>query len=105
MTERRTARFREATCHEIDRRAFLKLGVAGGAGTLAAAGGGDGGNAIRPNLLAGERLQHLGGGRGPVFPEHLARADSSAHRAPPPARAFTFAPPPVRAEPRLWRGP
>src|SRR5207249_702871 len=42
----------DATTPRVDRRAFLKLGVAGGAGALVAACGWDGGHAIRPNLLA-----------------------------------------------------
>src|SRR2546428_11763074 len=102
MTERRTARFREATCHEIDRRAFLKLGVAGGAGTLAAACGWDGGNAIRPHLLAGSPINDWGGERGLFFPTPLARADSPAQRSPPPPRHLIFAPTPMFKDPRPW---
>src|SRR3989442_4769594 len=42
----------------LDRRAFVKLGVAGGAASLAAACGGDGGNALRPRLLDISRLNY-----------------------------------------------
>src|SRR5947208_8303601 len=51
----------DATTPRVDRRAFLKLGVAGGAGALVAACGWDGGNAIRPNLLAVSRLNDWAG--------------------------------------------
>src|SRR2546428_13595563 len=103
MTERQTPRRQEATCHEIDRRAFLKLGVAGGAGTLAAACGWDGGNAIRPNLLAVSRINDWGGERGPVSPAPLARADSPAGRSPPLPSFFILAPTPVLNDPRPVR--
>src|SRR2546427_9456668 len=36
MTETQTPRRHDATLHDVDRRAFLRLGVAAGAGALAA---------------------------------------------------------------------
>src|SRR5438309_962521 len=48
MTEHRTP--------DLDRRAFVRLGVAGGAASLVAACGWDGGNALRPRLLDISRL-------------------------------------------------
>src|SRR2546426_8534694 len=103
MTERQTPRRQEATCHEIDRRAFLKLGVAGGAGTLAAACGWDGGNAIRPNLLAVSRINDWGGERGLFFPTRLARTYSPAQRSPTLPSYFISATTPMLKDPRPWR--
>src|SRR2546426_9738295 len=103
MTERQTARRREATCHEIDRRAFLKLGVAGGAGRLAAAGGWDGGNAIRPNLLAVSRINDWVGERVLFSPTRLARTYSPAERSPTLPSYFISATTPMLKDPRLWR--
>src|SRR2546428_7448581 len=103
MTERQTPRRQEATCHEIDRRAFLKLGVAGGAGTLAAACGWDGGNAIRPNLLAVSRINDWVGERVLFFPPRLARTYSPAERSPPPPSYFISATTPMLKDPRPGR--
>ena len=50
MTETQTPRRHDATLHDVDRRAFLRLGVAAGAGALAAACGWDGGSLVRPGL-------------------------------------------------------
>ena len=57
----------------LDRRAFVKLGVAGGAGALVAACGWDGGNAIRPDLLAVSRLNDWVGEKILFSPSRLAR--------------------------------
>src|SRR3989441_6455405 len=103
MTERQTPRRQEATCHEIDRRAFLKLGVAGGAGTLAAACGWDGGNAIRPNLLAVSRINDWVGERVLFSPTRLARTYSPAERSPTLPSYFISATTPMLKDPRLWR--
>src|SRR3989441_1530381 len=103
MTERQTPRRQEATCHEIDRRAFLKLGVAGGAGTLAAACGWDGGNAIRPTLRAGSRINDGVGERVLFSPTRLARTYSPAERSPTLPSYFISATTPMLKDPRLWR--
>src|SRR3989442_1977714 len=103
MTERQTPRRQEATCHEIDRRAFLKLGVAGGAGTLAAACGWDGGNAIRPNLLAVSRLNDWVGEKILFSPTRLARTYSPAERSRSLPSYFISATTPMLKDPRLWR--
>src|SRR2546425_9965288 len=103
MTERQTPRRQEATCHEIDGRPFLKLGVAGGAGTLAAACGWDGGNAIRPNLLAVSRINDWVGERVLFSPTRLARTYSPAERSPTLPSYFISATTPMLKDPRLWR--
>src|SRR2546427_2558336 len=103
MTERQTQGRQEATLHETDRRGFLKLGVAGGAGTLAAACGWDGGNAIRPNLLAVSRI-NAWVGEGVLFPPtRLARTYSPAERSPTLPSYFISATTPMLKDPRLWR--
>src|SRR5256885_11208356 len=103
MTKRQTGRRQDATVREIDRRAFLKLGAAGGAGTLAAACGWDGGNAIRPNLLAVSRINDWVGERVLFSPTRLARTYSPAERSPTLPSYFISATTPMLKEPRLWR--
>src|SRR5256885_16923023 len=103
MTKRQTGRRQDATVREIDRRAFLKLGAAGGAGTLAAACGWDGGNAIRPNLLAVSRINDWVGERVLFSPTRLARTYSPAERSPTLPSYFISATTPMLKDPRLWR--
>src|SRR5947208_11096443 len=93
----------DATTPRVDRRAFLKLGVAGGAGTLAAACGWDGGNAIRPNLLAVSRINDWVGERVLFSPTRLARTYSPAERSPTLPSYFISATTPMLKDPRLWR--
>src|SRR5256885_8391167 len=52
-----TPRRHDATLHDVDRRAFLRLGVAAGAGALAAACGWDGGSLVRPGLWSISRVR------------------------------------------------
>src|SRR3989449_2019536 len=103
MTKRQTGRRQDATVRGIDRRAFLKLGAAGGAGTLAAACGWDGGNAIRPNLLAVSRINDWVGERVLFSPTRLARTYSPAERSPTLPSYFISATTPMLKDPRLWR--
>src|SRR3989454_3902492 len=93
----------DATTPRVDRRAFLKLGVAGGAGALVAACGGGGGNAIRPNLLAVSRLNDWVGEKILFFPTRLARAYSPAERSRSLPSYFISATTPMLKDPRLWR--
>src|SRR3989442_2240685 len=102
MTKRQTARRQDATVRGIDRRAFLKLGAAGGAGTLAAACGWDGGNAIRPNLLAVSRINDWVGERVLLSPTRLARTYNPAERRPTLPSYFISATTPMLKDPRLW---
>jgi len=51
MTDDHVARRHDGTLHGLDRRDFLRLGIAGGLASVAAACGWDGGNAVRPLLL------------------------------------------------------
>src|SRR5437016_12629807 len=103
MTKRQTGRRQDATVREIDRRAFLKLGAAGGAGTLAAACGWDGGNAIRPDLLAVSRLNDWVGEKILFSPSRLARTYSPAERSRSLQSYFISATTQMLKDPRLWR--
>ncbi len=93
----------DATTPRVDRRAFLKLGVAGGAGALVAACGWDGGNAIRPNLLAVSRLNDWVGEKILFSPTRLARTYSPAERSRSLPSYFISATTPMLKDPRLWR--
>src|SRR2546422_4192919 len=87
----------------VDRRAFLKLGAAGGAGALVAACGWDGGNAIRPNLLAVSRLNDWVGEKILFSPTRLARTYSPPERSRSLPSYFISATTPMLKDPRLWR--
>src|SRR5437867_11193897 len=93
----------DATTPRVDRRAFLKLGVAGGAGALVAACGWDGGNAIRPNLLAVSRLNDWVGEKILFSPTRLARRYSPPERSRSLPSYFISATTPMLKDPRLWR--
>src|SRR5438876_10686586 len=81
MTKRQTPRRHDAKLHEVDRRAFVKLGVAGAGAALAAACGWDGGGAIRPLLLDWSRVNDWVGEKVLFSPTHLARTYSPAQRS------------------------
>ena len=63
----------EPQAPDLDRRAFVTLGLAGGAASLAAACGWDGGNAVRPWLLDISRLNDWVGEKILYSPTRLAR--------------------------------
>src|SRR5213075_1206338 len=81
MPATQTSSRHDATLHEIDRRVLLRLGIAAGAGTLAAACGWDGGGAIRPLLLDWSRVNDWVGEKVFFSPTHLARTYSPAARS------------------------
>src|SRR5437899_10815943 len=81
MTERQTPRRQDAKLQEVDRRAFLRLAVAGGAASLVAACGWDVGGAIRPLLLDWSRVNDWVGEKVLVSPTHLARTYSPSERS------------------------
>src|SRR2546422_11611978 len=87
----------------VDRRAFLKLGVAGGTGALVAACGWDGGNAIRPKLLTVSRINDWVGEKILFSPTRLARTYSPAERSRSLPSYFISATTPMLKDPRLWR--
>jgi len=69
------------TDSQIDRRALLRLGFAGGAAALVAACGWDGGNAVRPKLLSLSRLNDWVGENILFSPTRLAKTFSPAERS------------------------
>src|SRR2546422_8675041 len=64
-----------------DRRGFLRLTAGSGTATLAAACGWDGGDAVRPSLLDGSRLNDWVAEHILVSPTRLARSDRLSHRS------------------------
>ena len=103
MSERQEQRRHDATFHELGRRGFLRLGLAAGAGTLAAGCGWDGGGAIRPLLLDWSRVNDWVGGRVFFSPTHLARTYSPAERSPMLPSYFISASTPMLQDPERWR--
>jgi DMSO/TMAO reductase YedYZ molybdopterin-dependent catalytic subunit len=87
----------------LDRRAFLRLGLAGGTASLAAACGWDGGNALRPSLLSISRINDWVGEKILYSPTRLARTyDASARSARLP-RYFISRTMPLPPDPAAWR--
>jgi len=95
MTEHRAA--------ALDRRAFVRLGVAGGAASLVAACGWDGGNAVRPLLLDISRLNDWVGEKVLFSPTRLARTYSSAERSAMLPGYFISRSVPTLENPSAWR--
>jgi DMSO/TMAO reductase YedYZ molybdopterin-dependent catalytic subunit len=81
MTERRTARRYDAGLPVTDRRAFFRLGLAGGAASLVAACGWDGGNVVRPALLDWSRVNDWVGEKVLFSPTRLARTYPTTERS------------------------
>src|SRR5205807_8986075 len=97
MTEHRTP--------DLDRRAFLRLGVAGGAASLVAACGWDGGNAVRPRLLDISRLNDSAGEKILFSPTRLARTYTPAQPTATLPGHFISNSVPTRENPRAQRPP
>jgi len=95
MTENRTS--------GLDRRAFVRLGVAGGAASLVAACGWDGGNALRPRLLDISRLNDWVGEKILFAPTRLARTYTAAERSAMLPGYFISNSLPTLATPSAWR--
>ena len=87
----------------LDRRAFVRLGVAGGAASLVAACGWDGGNAVRPLLLDISRLNDWVGEKVLFSPTRLARTYSSAERSAMLPGYFISRSVPMLENPSAWR--
>ena len=103
MTETATPRRHDATRQGLDRRAFVKLAVAGGAASLAAACGWDGGNAIRPGLLDISRVNDWVGEKILFSRTRLARTYSPAERSAMLPSYFISAMMPMLVNPSAWR--
>src|SRR5439155_6443413 len=103
MTERQTSRRYDATFHELDRRGFLRLGVAAGDGTLAAACGWDGGRLLRPGLLDISRVNDLVGEKILFSPTRLARTYGTTERSAMLPSYFISTMTPMLEDPAAWR--
>ena len=86
-----------------DRRGFLRLAAAGGAASLAAACGWDGGNALRPGLLDLSRVNDWVGENILFSPTRLARTYSPAERSSELPSYFISEMTPMLRDPRAWR--
>jgi DMSO/TMAO reductase YedYZ molybdopterin-dependent catalytic subunit len=87
----------------LDRRAFVRLGVAGGAASLVAACGWDGGNALRPRLLDISRLNDWVGEKMLFSPTRLARTYTAAERSAALPSYFISNSLPTLETPSAWR--
>src|SRR2546429_1807238 len=103
MTERRTLRRHDATFQGFDRRGFVKVAVAGGAATLAAAWGWGGGGASRPFLCDWGRVNGWVGGKVLFPPPHRGRTSSPAEGSAMLPRFFISASTPMLSDPERWR--
>jgi DMSO/TMAO reductase YedYZ molybdopterin-dependent catalytic subunit len=103
MTKDQPPRSRDAKVPELDRRAFLKLGVGAGAGSLAAACGWDGGNVLRPALLGWSRVNDWVGEKIVFSPTHLARTYDVAQRSAMLPSYFISEMMPMLNQPETWR--
>ena len=86
-----------------DRRGFLRLAAAGGAASLAAACGWDGGNALRPTLLDISRVNDWVGEHILFSPTRLARTYRPAERSAELPSYFISEMTPMLRDPRAWR--
>ncbi len=86
-----------------DRRGFLRLAAAGGAASLVAACGWDGGNVLRPSLLGISRFNDWVGEHIVFSPTRLARTYGVAARSAMLPSYFISAVTPMLANPRAWR--
>src|SRR5437763_5831777 len=103
MTDAQRGRRRDAQTPRVDRRAFVRLGLAAGGAAVAAACGWDGGGAIRPLLLDWSRVNDWVGEKVLFSPTHLARTYSPAERSAMLPSYFISASTPMLSEPERWR--
>jgi len=103
MTERQTPRRQDAKLHEVNRRAFVKLGVAGAGAALAAACGWDGGGALRPLLRDWSRVNDWVGEEVLFSPTRLARTYPPAERSAMLPSYFISDAMPMLRDPERWR--
>ena len=103
MTETERRRLLGAQTPGVDRRAFVKLGLAGAGAALAAACGWDGGGAIRPLLLDWSRVNDWVGEKVLFSPTHLARTYSAAERSAMLPSYFISGMMPMLRDPDRWR--
>src|SRR5881397_2011137 len=93
----------DVTLRDVDRRAFLRLGVAAGAGTLVAACGWDGGNLVRPGLWSISRVNDWVGEKILYSPTRLARTYDTSERSVALPSYFISRIMPLLRDPGAWR--
>lgn len=93
----------EARSPGLDRRAFMKLGIAVGGASLAAACGWDGGSLVRPGLLDVSRVNDWVGEKILFSPTRLARTYSAAERSASLPGYFISTATPMLDNPAAWR--
>src|SRR6266576_1350732 len=103
MTETQTPRRHDATLHDVDRRAFLRLGVAAGAGALAAGCGWDGGSLVRPGLWSISRVNDWVGEKLLYSHTRLARTYPASERSAALPSYFISRTMPMLGDPAAWR--
>lgn len=87
----------------LDRRALVKLGIAGGTAALAAACGWDGGDVLRPALLDWSRVNDWVGEKIFFSPTRLARTYDPAERSASLPGYFISAMTPMLEDPASWQ--
>ena len=87
----------------LDRRAFMKVGLAAGGAALAAACGWDGGTLLRPGLLDVSRVNDWVGEKILFSPTRLARTYSTAERSASLPGYFISTATPMLEDPSAWR--
>ena len=93
----------EARTPGLDRRAFMKVGLAAGGASLAAACGWDGGTLVRPGLLDVSRVNDWVGEKILFSPTRLARTYSTAERSASLPGYFISTATPMLENPAAWR--
>jgi DMSO/TMAO reductase YedYZ molybdopterin-dependent catalytic subunit len=87
----------------VDRRSFLRLGIAAGSASLAAACGWDGGNLLRPRLLSISRLNDWVGEKVLFSPTRLAPTYATSERSASLPNYYISDHTPVLQNPAAWR--
>ena len=93
----------DATPHGVDRRSFLRLGIAAGSAALATACGWDGGDLVRPRLLSISRLNDWVGEKVLFSPTRLARTYAESERSASLPSYYISDHTPVLQNPAAWR--
>ncbi|HKE90858.1 MAG TPA: molybdopterin-dependent oxidoreductase [Gemmatimonadales bacterium] len=87
----------------VDRRSFLRLGIAAGSAALAASCGWDGGDLVRPRLLSISRLNDWVGEKVLFSPTRLARTYAASERSAHLPSYYISDHTPVLQDPAAWR--
>lgn len=103
MAERHVIRRSDAATLRVDRRGFMRLGIAAGTASLAAACSWDGGDLVRPRLLSISRLNDWVGEKVLYSPTRLAPTYPVSARSASLPNYYISDQPPVLRDPAAWR--